>query len=90
MKAQETKLYDSGNNPVSLQPRFATAVTVSDTTILQPGTLYIGTGGTVKVRTAGGNDITFSNVQDGSILPVLVDKVYDTGTTDADNIVILR
>lgn len=90
MIAKETKIYDSSNNPVSFQPRNASAVTVSDSTILQPGTLYVGTGGTIKVKTAAGDDVTFYNVQDGSILPVLVTMVYDTGTSDADNIVILR
>ena len=90
MIAQETKIYDSGNNPVNFQPRFAADVTLSDTSILQPGTLYVGTGGSIKVRTAGGNEVTFTNVPDGSIIPILVDMVFNTGTTDAADILILR
>lgn len=50
--------------------------------------LYVGTNpaGTVvlKVRTSGGDDITFHNPPEGSFLPVQVKRLYNTGTTVTD------
>ena len=51
--------------------------------------LYVGTNpgsGAVKlkVRTSGGDDITFENIPEGSFLPVQVKKVFLTGTTVSD------
>lgn len=89
MSAQEVRLVDNNNNAVIFQPRLAKAVSPSDTTVFQPGTLYVGSTGTVKVRTIGGDTITFTNVADSFILPVQVDMVYLTGT-DAGNMVIMR
>lgn len=57
----------------------------------EPAILYVGTaaaGDTLKVRSAGGDDATFVNIQQGSFIPVQVKRVYDTGTT-ASNIVAL-
>jgi len=57
----------------------------------EPAVLYVGTaaaGATLKVRSAGGDDATFVNIQQGSFIPVQVKRVYDTGTT-ASNIVAL-
>jgi len=51
-----------------------------------PCVLYIGTSGSVKVRTAGGNEITFVGVS--GFFPVQVVRVFATGTT-AQNIVAL-
>lgn len=42
--------------------------------------LYIGTSGNVKVITANGETVTFTNVPVG-ILPVRVTRVFSTGTT---------
>lgn len=89
MIAQETKIYDATNNPVSFQPITAVAVTPDDDAVLPAGTLFIGSTGNVAVRTKGGSLVTFTNVANSFILPVLVDKVLDTGTT-ASNIVIMR
>lgn len=50
--------------------------------------MYVGTGGDVKVTTAGGDVVTFFNLQDGSFVPVQVIRVWSTGTT-ASNIVAL-
>ena len=50
--------------------------------------LYIGTGGDVKVTTISGDDVTFKNLANGSVLAVQVKKVFSTGT-DADDIVAL-
>jgi hypothetical protein len=89
MQKQEVTNYDHYNSPVFYQAEDGAAVTVSDSTVLQPGVLYVGTGGTVVVRTRMGTDLTFTNVNDGSFLPVVVDKVYSTSTT-ASNMLILR
>lgn len=47
--------------------------------------LYVGTGGAVVANMASGAAVTFSNVQDGSILPI---RVLSLGTaTTATGIV---
>lgn len=45
-----------------------------------PRALYVGTGGNIAVTMANGAAVTFSNVQDGSILPIRVQKI-GTATT---------
>jgi hypothetical protein len=64
----------------------AEAVTTSDTATKRYSGLYIGTGGDVKVTTAGGTDVTFVNTNSGQIIPLTITKVFATGTT-ATNIV---
>lgn len=79
-----------------LQASRATVVTKSDTVdIPNPGNgevegcvLYVGTGGILRVLTAGGDDITFHGVPNGTFIPVQVVRVFDT-TTTANNIVAL-
>lgn len=50
--------------------------------------LFIGTGGKLRVITAGGQDITFDQILGGTFLPVQVNKVFKTGTT-ATNLIAL-
>ena len=82
-----------------LQANRASSVTPSNTVNIpslssESGTpnrgcvLYIGTGGDLKVLTVGGDEVTFTNFQDGSFLPVQVVRVFETGTT-ASNIIAL-
>lgn len=79
-----------------LQANRAVSVTPSNTVNISEGTeapksgsvLYIGTGGDLKVLTVGNDEITFTNIQDGSFLPVQVLRVFATGTT-ASNIIAL-
>lgn len=79
-----------------LQPARASVVTKSDTEdIPNPGNgavegcvLYVGTGGILRVLTAGGDDITFQNVPNGTFIPVQVIRVF-ASTTTANNIVAL-
>ncbi len=69
-------------------PGDALAVTTSDTVNLpQPSIIYSGAGGTVKVTTAQGTDITFTGLAIGSTLPVQVIRVWTTGTTTTTGIV---
>lgn len=42
--------------------------------------IYCGTSGTIKVADAFGAEITYT-VSAGEVLPVLVNKVFATGTT---------
>lgn len=80
-----------------LQGMRAAAVTPSNTVNIpsisgpdaaRPCVLYVGTGGSLRVLTEGGDDVTFVNVQDGTFFPVNVLRVFATGT-DADDIVAL-
>jgi hypothetical protein len=64
------------------------AVTPADTGTLTPGTLYIGTGGDIKVKTVDGDTLTFANIPDGTFFPIQVVQVFSTDTT-ADDILIL-
>lgn len=60
----------------------AAAVTLSDSTeIPMTRSLYVGTGGTIKVTMVDGQDVSFTNVPDGSILPIQVTKVWSSVTT---------
>lgn len=70
----------------------AFAITPHDTNYLSavPRGIYVGVGGDIRVDMAGtGDAITFKNVATGSIMPIRVTRVYDTGT-DATNLVALR
>ena len=63
-------------------PEYGAAVTPADTGHLeQPATLFIGGSGNLKVLTVGGSTVTFTGVLSGSVLPVLVVRVFSTGTT---------
>lgn len=71
--------------PTWEQPaKHAAAITPHDTNDLTnfPRALVIGTGGTLKVDTVGGETVTLSVVS--SILPLMVTRVYATGTTATD------
>jgi hypothetical protein len=57
-----------------------------------PATLYVGTvgaGATLKVKTAGGDDIVLDNLVQGTTIPLQVVRVYNTGTANVSNIVAL-
>ena len=41
----------------------------------------MGVGGNVKVLTAGGDEVTFQNLNNGQFVPVQVVKVFATDTT---------
>lgn len=79
-----------------LQPARASVVTKSDTVdIPNPGggavegcVLFVGTGGILRVLTAGGDDIIFRNVPNGTFIPVQVIRVF-ASTTNATDIVAL-
>ena len=52
--------------------------------------VYVGTGGDLKVDMAdGGSAVTLSNVASGQLLPIMVERIYATGTT-ASNIIAFK
>jgi hypothetical protein len=75
---------------LKLQAGRAQAVVTSDTEDIYfvgsepnkviPCVLYVGVGGNLKVRTAGGDDVNFLNVQNGAFIPVNVVRVFATDT----------
>jgi hypothetical protein len=67
--------------------KIAVAITPADSDLVENvRALYIGTGGSVRVTTVLNNDVLFSNVVAGTILPVSVKRVWSTSTT-ASNII---
>lgn len=60
----------------------------ADSTVSPAAVLFVGGAGDVKVDAEESGTITFT-LPAGSILPVSVKKVYDTGTS-ATNIIALR
>jgi len=69
----------------------ALPVTPSDATNLPvvAQSLYVGGAGSISVVTAGGDQVTFASVPAGTVLPVAVRRVRQTGTT-ATNILALH
>lgn len=75
------KLQTKSGIIISLQAETAIQVTANDSATFNPSNIWVGTGGNVKIVDAFGNTSTFTNVSDGSILPVLVSKIFFTDTT---------
>jgi hypothetical protein len=46
-----------------------------------PCVLYVGTGGTLRILTADGDDVTLLNVANGTFIPIQVIRVFATSTT---------
>lgn len=70
-----------------MYPGDAEAVTTSDTVKFPTGSIvFVGGGGTVRVLTVQGSDVTFVGVLAGSVLPVQVIQVF-ASTTTATNMV---
>lgn len=60
----------------------AEVVVTNDVTTFRPSALYVGGGGDVTVDLAkGGTNITFQAVFAGTWMPILVTRVYATGTS---------
>jgi hypothetical protein len=79
-------LYSRNANSIDAPASRAAAITASDTGDVANTTkaLYIGTGGSLKVELTGmapGAFVIFTNIPDGSLLPVRVRKIWDLGTT---------
>lgn len=46
--------------------------------------LFVGQSGNVRVKTTGGDIVTFANLQSGVLYPIRVARVFQTGTTASD------
>jgi len=72
-------------NPSPTFPMFpggAATFTASDSVNLPtPSVIYVGGAGNVKVTTAQGDEVTFSGLAAGQVIPVQVIRVWSTGTT---------
>ncbi|HEY0147557.1 MAG TPA: hypothetical protein VGB70_00990 [Allosphingosinicella sp.] len=79
--------FAGGVDSVTAPAMRAVAVVAHDVDALAdiPKALFVGTGGDVMLRGAGGGaDVLFKNVPDGSVLPVRAQFVRATGTTASD------
>jgi len=69
----------------------ALAVTPSDGSDLSGEPYYavwVGTGGNLKVdMSSGTGTVTLNNVASGQLIPIMVERIYSTGTTASDIIV---
>jgi hypothetical protein len=64
--------------------------TPADSDITTPGAvLYCGTGGSVKVTTVSGNAVTFTNVPNGTFLPVQIKRLWATGTDASSGFILI-
>lgn len=65
-----------------MYPGGATAITPSDTLDLTtPSVVYVGGSGNVQVTTAQGDQVVFSGLSAGQVIPVQVIRVWSTLTT---------
>ena len=79
-----------------LQAGRAASVTKSDTVDIPSVSggenngcvLYVGTGGILRILTVGGDDVTLTNVPNGSFIPIQVLRVF-LSTTSATDIIAL-
>jgi len=78
--------WDTHRPGIESPAEHAAAVAKSDSTTFADITraVWVGTGGDLAVLTKGGETVTFANVPDGSLLPIRVSKVLETGTDAAD------
>ena len=79
--------FDNSADAANLPASDCAAVLPSDSVALAtvPKALYIGTGGSLVLRSLrGAADVTFLNVASGQILPVRASFVRATGTTAAN------
>ena len=84
-----TDPFESVGDSLIAPARKAFAVIPSDADELSEFTkaIYVGSGGTLVLRPVGSDmDVTFANLQDGSILDVRCRAIRASGTT-ASNIV---
>lgn len=71
--------------PMSLTAPATDAASIAphDTNILSPipRAIYVGQAGDVTVEMQGGQVVTYSNVQGGTVLAIRALRVHQTGTT---------
>lgn len=82
--------YDAATGSLTSPADDAVAITPHNTNELEYVTraIYIGGTGNLKLTTKNGNEVTFSSVPAGLVLPIRAKIVFATGTT-ATNLVAL-
>jgi hypothetical protein len=67
-------------------PEHALAIQPDDAAVLPqvPRALWVGSGGDLAVRMAGGETVILAGVPAGTLLPVRVARVLASGTTAGD------
>lgn len=45
---------------------------------------FVGSTGNLKVTMVGGQTVTFTNIPDGTFMPIQVTRIWSTGTTATD------
>ncbi len=75
--------FDSHASTLTSPARSAQAITPSDSAALAQVTrgLYVGQSGSVRVKMASGDLVTFAGMQGGMAYPLRVAQVLATGTT---------
>lgn len=76
-----------GYNAEVVTPDDNNDITIGGTAIdgLENGVcLYVGTGGDLKVTMISGQVVTFTNVPNGSFMPIQVKRVWASGTGASD------
>jgi len=69
---------DPATSAVAITPNDSTNLTVAARAI------YVGTGGTLVLKGWDDVSVTFTNIPNGTILPVAAKRVMATGTTATD------
>jgi hypothetical protein len=88
MEKTNVVISDPSNSPVSLQFRRSMVVVPHATNTFEPGLLYVGVGGNLKVWLVGDAGFqTFKNAPDGSLFTGLVKAVH-TDTTATDMLIV--
>lgn len=78
-----TNTFRSNARGLSAPVERAVAITPDNdaTLTIMTRALYVGGAGNLRVLTAGGDDVTLSGIQAGSMIPIRVVKVFATSTT---------
>lgn len=88
---QGDKILQKINNNCGGASKAADVTPANGADLPNPGRIFIGStsgGAAVKVDTFGGQTVTFATVIAGTMLPVAVRRVYSTGTTATNLIVV--
>lgn len=77
-KRHEARLDSPGFNAEAI-PVSGSSGSIHLTTVSRG--IYIGTSGDLRVRTLGGQDVLFTGVVGGTLLPIRITEVFNSGTT---------
>lgn len=77
-------------NSKNVPARRAEEVTPSDSGAIGPSrAVWVGAGGDIKVDMQDfGTAVTFKSIASGTLLPICVTRIYSTGTTASDLVIV--